>query len=67
MSYNDFYCCNTTFWVNRSKRKYKDVERELAKARAKKGHKKGWLLSQELKVKTRIKKPKKPFDIRKLF
>ena len=35
MSYNDFYCCNATFWVNRSKRKYKDVERELAKARAK--------------------------------
>ena len=25
-----------TFWVNRQKRKYKDVERELAKARAKK-------------------------------
>ena len=35
-SQNDFYCYSMTFWVNGKKRKYKDVERELAKARAKK-------------------------------
>ena len=35
-SYNDFYSCDMIFWSNGERRKYKDVERELARARAKK-------------------------------
>ena len=34
------YSYSMTFWANGKKRKYKDVERELAKARAKNGGKK---------------------------